>query len=191
RVGRELTRTPFLPRTVNLLRPPPRRTGEHEAFFRAPVNFSADENALVFDASTMDLPLVTADAALHTALLQRSEAILNALPSSDRFVRNVRVAVIKSLQSGKGTALEHLAADLEMSERTLQRRLAENATTLSELVDSVRHELALSYLADDISAMEVAYLLGFSEAAAFQRAFKRWTGTSLKEFRARAREARS
>lgn len=191
RVGRELTRTPFLPRMVHLLRPPPRQTDQHQKFFRAPVIFSAEENALVFDASTLDLPLVTADAALHAALLQRSEAILNALPSSDRFVRTVRVTVIKSLQSGKGTSLEHLAATLEMSARTLQRRLAENTTTLSELVDSVRHELALSYLADDISALEVAYLLGFSEAAAFQRAFKRWTGASLKELRARRRAERS
>ena len=189
RVGRELTGTPFLPREVKLLRLAPRERGEHENFFRAPVNFSSGENALIFDAATLDLPLVTADAALHLALLQRSEAILNALPSSDRFVRNVRVALIKSLQSGTGTSLEVLAGLLDLSVRTLQRRLSENATTHSDIVDSVRHELALSYLADDVSSIEVAYLLGFSEAAAFHRAFKRWTGTTLKEFRAGSHDA--
>jgi AraC-like DNA-binding protein len=190
RVGRELTKTPFLPRAVNLLRLAPRVRGDHERFFCAPVHFSSDENALVFDAATLDLPLVTADPELHAALLQRTETILNALPSSDRFLRTVRVALIKSLQSGTGTSLEVLARMLDMSVRTLQRRLSENATTQSELVDSVRHELALSYIADDVSSIEVAYLLGFSEAAAFHRAFKRWTGTTLREFRAQRREAK-
>ena len=187
-VGRELTGTPFLPREVRLTRDPPKISGDHERVFRAPVHFSSTENVIVFDAAQLDLPLMTADAELHAALMQRTEAILAALPSSDRFLRTVRVALIKSLQSGRGTSLETLGSELEMSVRTLQRRLGENATTHSDLVDQVRHELALSYLADDISAIEIAYLLGFSEAAVLHRAFKRWTGTTLKEFRARQRD---
>jgi AraC-like DNA-binding protein len=189
RTGRELTGTPFLPREVRLTRDPPKIPGDHERIFRAPVHFSSSANEIAFEMATLDLPLVTADADLHAALMQRTETILAALPTSDRFLRTVRVALIKSLQSGRGTSLEALGRALELSVRTLQRRLTENATTHSDLVDQVRHELALSYLADDTSSIEIAYLLGFSEAAAFHRAFKRWTGTTLKEFRARERDA--
>jgi len=73
-----------------------------------------------------------------------------------------------------------------MSERTLQRRLKDEGTTFAVLVDEVRTDLARMYLADDrLAVYEVAFLLGFSEPSAFNRAFKRWLGTSPREYRQR------
>lgn len=187
RVGRELTGTPFVPREVRLTRAPPRETADFETFYRAPVHFSSSEDAIVFDLATRDLPLVTADAELHAALERRTEEMLAALPG-DRFVQRARIAIVRLLRAGNGASLAALAEALEVSERTLQRRLREGKTSHSDLVDSVRHELALRCIADDLGTTEIAYLLGFSEATAFHRAFKRWTGTTLTEHRARLRK---
>jgi AraC-like DNA-binding protein len=71
-----------------------------------------------------------------------------------------------------------------MSPRTLQRHLSEEGTGFSELLDALRHELALEYVRDMQRPLgEVAYLLGYSELSAFLRAFKRWTGKTPSDLR--------
>jgi AraC-like DNA-binding protein len=86
-------------------------------------------------------------------------------------------------------SLERVAEHLGLSARTLQRKLQDLGTTHNELVDQIRHELATRYLAEkEMAICEVAYLLGFSEPSSFHRAFKRWTGTTPKDYRLRLRE---
>jgi AraC-like DNA-binding protein len=81
-------------------------------------------------------------------------------------------------------SIEHLAPRLGVSVRSLQRRLREAGTSYKQVLDQVRHDLALRYLtAGELSIGEVAFLLGFSEPSAFHRAFKRWTGSTPGEFR--------
>jgi AraC-like DNA-binding protein len=86
---------------------------------------------------------------------------------------------------GEGDAtLAGVAKALKMSERSLQRRLADEGATFDALLDDVRRQLSLRYLADPaIAVSEVAYLLGYSEPSPFHRAFKRWTGTTPTEAR--------
>jgi AraC-like DNA-binding protein len=77
------------------------------------------------------------------------------------------------------------ARKLHMSRRTLQRLLQDEGTTFTALVDGVRHQLATRYLCEPaIAIAEVAFLLGFSEASAFHRAFKRWEGRTPSAYRA-------
>ncbi len=72
-----------------------------------------------------------------------------------------------------------IAQRLGVSVRSLTRHLAEEGTTFSETLDSMRNRLALRYLADErISLQQIAWLLGYSEVGAFNHAFKRWFGTS-------------
>ena len=77
------------------------------------------------------------------------------------------------------------AAALELSPRALSRRLAERGTTFSKIVDDTRRELALGYISDAaLTLVDVAYLCGFSEQSAFNRAFERlWTGVPPGEYR--------
>ena len=79
-----------------------------------------------------------------------------------------------------------VAAELNMSSKTLERRLADRSTTFSALLDDVRGGLAKRYLTDtDFRLEQIAYLTGYSEPAALVRAFRRWTGTTPMQFRAK------
>ena len=74
-----------------------------------------------------------------------------------------------------------------MSGRTLRRRLADEGTSYHAIADEVRHGLAVAYLGDArISVTEIAFLLGFADAAAFNKAFRRWAGASPTEVRKRS-----
>lgn len=85
-----------------------------------------------------------------------------------------------------------MAAELHLSERTLQRRLAEHKLNFTELLDAVRRESALQYLREKrVSVDEVAFLLGFATPNSFFRAFKRWTGTTPQGWRLAAPAAAS
>jgi AraC-like DNA-binding protein len=81
--------------------------------------------------------------------------------------------------------VEVIASRLGTSPRTLQRRLREEEqTSHKQLLDEIRHALALRYLdTEGLSIGEAAFLLGFSEPSAFHRAFKRWTGATPGAYR--------
>ena len=71
-----------------------------------------------------------------------------------------------------------------MSSRTLRRRLADQGSVFKELVEDIRHKLALHYVHDrNISLKQVAYLLGYADLAALNHAFRRWTGSSPSDYR--------
>jgi AraC-like DNA-binding protein len=77
-----------------------------------------------------------------------------------------------------------VAQQLGMSSRSLTRHLADEGTTFGEILEQVRQRLAARYLADDrMSVQQIAWLLGYSEVAAFNHAYKRWTGTAPRRTR--------
>jgi AraC-like DNA-binding protein len=82
--------------------------------------------------------------------------------------------------------VETIAARLGISRQTLFRKLKAEGATYEKVLDELRHQLAVDYLSGKkVSVKQTAYLVGFSDAAAFSRAFKRWTGTGPREMRAR------
>ncbi len=82
-----------------------------------------------------------------------------------------------------GLTVETVAAQFRMSERTLRRRLREEATSYQEILDDVRAELARHYLTKEKrEIVEVALLLGFSDQSAFTKAFRRWIGQTPADF---------
>ena len=79
---------------------------------------------------------------------------------------------------------EIVASELNLSPRTLQRRLNEQNSSVTKIVDSTRHQLSVSCLEQKhLSIKEVAYSLGFNDPSNFLRAFRRWEGITLKEHR--------
>jgi AraC-like DNA-binding protein len=82
--------------------------------------------------------------------------------------------------------LTRVAKKIAMSPRTLQRQLKEHGVDFKRLMDDTRRRFALTYLKDRRTTLtEIAFLLGYSELSAFNRAFRRWTGSTPLDYRRR------
>lgn len=148
------------------------------------MRFGQPSHRLVFDAGILDLPLVGADPAAAELLRAQCDRELAAVAETSGFVGLVRATV-----AGGGDGfrpLEDVARAMRVSTRTLKRRLAEQGTSFSEVLDEVRRQRALLLLDDRRLALgDVADRLGYSDVANFTRAFRRWTGQTPAAFRQR------
>lgn len=146
--------------------------------FDAPVRFESTHTAVVFPAAFLDLPLAQADAQLRQLLDAQAERQLQELREHAPELVAVATATRRAVESGRYT-LAAVARELGCSPRTLQRLLARHGTTFQTVLDETRRRLAEELIrAPHVSLAEVAFVLGYSEQSAFQRAFKRWTGYS-------------
>lgn len=147
------------------------------------VTFSAPFLGFAFDKSFLRAPLRLADSKLHQVLKQHAQQLLNELPKAQTWTERVRTLVTQELSGGNPTA-SHIAQKLGLSSRTLGRKLEREGTTFSELFDDLRRRLAMQYVGSrDLNLSEVALLLGFSQTAAFHRAFRRWTDRTPLQYR--------
>jgi len=161
----------------------------HEQWFRCPVAWGGAQFEIAFDAAVVDRPLPRNDSRIFAYLAQQAERLLTAVPHDHTTAASVRREVALALPSGEPQQTQ-VSKRLAMSARTMQRRLASEGLTFANIVDAVRRERAELLLSDvRLTASEVAFLLGFSEPAAFFRAFRRWTGQTPQQWRARARDA--
>ncbi len=141
-------------------------------------------NAVTISSEHVDAPVPSADPALSRVIERHAEELLAKLPQrTERTTDRVQHLLSRALGEGEVT-LAAMARRLRMSERSLQRKLADEDASFDALLDAMRRDLALRYLADPkIGIAEVAYLLGYSEPCPFHRAFKRWTGSTPSEAR--------
>jgi AraC-like DNA-binding protein len=187
--ARRMTRTQVIPLGVDLRGPMPAHRARLEAFFKVPLTHGQESDALLF--STLDLarPLVSSSSELAGLLGPRAEQLLVESGSQDA-TEQVR-AVLRRMLTGDEPSMETVAQALGTSERSLQRRLAEAGTSFVALLGEVRRELACERLVHtDMEVAELSFLLGFSDASAFHRAFKRWEGVTPLEYRRAARARR-
>jgi AraC-like DNA-binding protein len=152
------------------------RSGEHERIFGCPVRFGAPDNAVKFAADDLRRRLRTADSQLLAYLESWAEERLAALAPSRSFADDVRLAVRDCLDHEHSVEIGAVARRLGTSPRSLQRRLLEQGVTFRTLVDAIRRHRAAALLGADASISDVADRLGYSDARAFRRAFRRWTG---------------
>jgi AraC-like DNA-binding protein len=156
---------------------PPYRA-EYERIFQAPLAFGSDKNALLLDPAFPFLKQPAVNRYVFGALSERANALLKELEASKSIRSRVESHLMPILHTGDAN-MEAAAARMGLGRRTLQRRLGEEGTTFEKVLDALRHKLALHYLSGKkVSVNETAYLVGFSDPAAFSRAFRRWTGTS-------------
>lgn len=148
-------------------------TAAYADVFRAPVTFGAPVDELELDRAQLDLPLASADPIVAETLEARV-AQLTAAPAASPIAERVRGAVAALV--ARPISPELVARRLGISARTLRRQLEHDGVTLRALVDEVRRARAEALLAAGTSVKETAFAVGFSEASAFSRAYKRWTG---------------
>jgi len=158
-----------VPVVVEYAFPEPANAAFYEQTFGCPVHFGRRHNVMEFSDS--DLVDALTPAAQASPVLER---LAHAAPPS--FTARVQEILAAMLPKGPPHR-DAVAARLMMSERTLQRRLAEEGTSFTSLVDDTRRELARQSLeAGDLSLKMLSFQLGFSEPSAFYRACKRWFG---------------
>jgi AraC-like DNA-binding protein len=160
----------------------PAYADEYERILRLPIRFDAGEDGVLFPISMMDSLNPSADAALRQLLEGYAADQLAKIPTSAQFSQRIRACILSMLPLG-GLTADTVAAQFSMSNRTLRRRLQQEATSYQEILDDVRAELAGHYLAKEKRGIdEVAFLLGFSDPSAFTKAFRRWTGQTPANF---------
>ena len=155
-----------------------------EKYFGGPVLFGAARNAITFRRSDMDLPCVRADERLLGVLTTYCDELLANRTKAGDFKTEVESHVVRLLPSGTVNA-DTVAMEFGMSPRTFARRLKQQGLTFGRLLDNMRHSLAFQYLKEpSFRPSQIAYLLGYSEPAAFNNAFRRWAGKSPSSYRA-------
>jgi AraC-like DNA-binding protein len=183
RMCRSLIGREFSPLSIELRRPRPVVITDFERLWRAPLRFNAEHNRLRFDPASIERVLDSG----NPELARLSDAVsARYLARIDRHNMEARVRSVltQRLQHGEPTE-EEVAEILNVSARTLQRKLGESGTTFRKIVDETRHAQALAYFGmPQMSVNEVTRLLGFSCSSSFTRAFRRWTGLSPSEWRA-------
>jgi AraC-like DNA-binding protein len=171
---------------VSLTREPDDRAAFEEAL-GCPVRVSASWSGFALSAEAWHLPLRRRDPVLQGVLESHAAEVLARIPSGDDVVTELRRILARRVAGGD-TRVSAVARDLATSVRTLQRRLAETGLSYQELLDRSRCEAAERHLRDpSLSISEIAWLLGYSEASAFHRAFRRWQGVSPQAFREQRR----
>jgi AraC-like DNA-binding protein len=165
----------------------PDDVAEIEEVLGCPVYTGASWNGWALSRETCQIPLRRRDATLGRLLQRQADEALARLPSMEGVALDVRRA-LASRVGGGDTRIQAIARELAVSARTLQRRLAASGISYQQLLDVVRKDAAGRYLAESpLAISEVAYLLGYSEPAAFNRAFRRWHHETPQAFRHRQR----
>ncbi|HTV63626.1 MAG TPA: AraC family transcriptional regulator [Verrucomicrobiae bacterium] len=183
-IARKGTDGQITPLRVELTRAP-RHRELLENHFGCRVRFKAARNALVFRGNDLDRPFVTHNEDLLAVVGPQLEAELQARNQSADVGEQVKHTLKRSL-AGKRPTLQHVARELRMSARTLQRRLTGAGVTFQQLVENTRRELARHYLKHStVELNEAAYLLGYEDGNSFFRAFHQWEGASPGEWRSR------
>ncbi len=178
---RQITSARYTPAKVEFVRKPPRHAQAYEAFFGCPVQFGCQRNTLSTLAAWQDfrLPLANRNAfRLAETLLAKEAERFDLMPELGVSVAR---AIGRSLP--KVPDLAQVASSLNLSERTLRRKLAQTGLNFRQLLDESRKAKTFDLMASENPRFaEIAAATGFSDPRAFTRAFKRWTGRPPSQF---------
>jgi AraC-like DNA-binding protein len=168
---------------VHVTHAPPPYRAEYERVLRVPVRFESTKNAIALDHAWLTTKVALQPHYVFGILSEHAEKLLKNLQDSKTTRGRVEHLLMPLLHTGD-ISMDKIAETMATSRQTLFRKLKDEGTTFEKVLDELRHKLALHYLSGKkVSISETAYLVGFSEAAAFSRAFKRWTGKSPREAR--------
>lgn len=162
----------------------PWHQAEYRLMFPCPAQFELPYNRLVFDAALLDAPVVQTPETLHAHLKRAPLDWFTRQAYYQVYTRRVMDYLEKQPAFLANADITSAAKALHLTERTLRRKLLTEGTRFQSLKEGMRRDLALHYLNQPMLPIaQIAQQLGFSEASAFTRAFKHWTGTSPKTYR--------
>ena len=170
---------------VQVTHPAPAHRDAYDRIWQVPTTFACARNAIQVDPRWLTVTIQPESRYIFGVLTDRADALLADLNRSQSTSGQVKSLLMPILHTGTAS-VDTIATKLGMSRQTLFRKLRAEGVTYEKVLDELRHTLALHYLSGEkVSVNETAYLVGFSEPAAFSRAFKRWTGRSPRDVRGR------
>jgi AraC-like DNA-binding protein len=160
----------------------PSYRSEYERIFRIPVVFSSDENAVRLDESVFpSIKPAPSSRYVQDLLRHQADTMLAELDRA-RSTRNRVESLLMPLLPQGDVSIDAVGSQMGLSRQTLFRRLRDEGVTFAQVLDELRHRLAMHYLtANNASVSQTAHLVGYSDASAFSRAFKRWTGRNPRD----------
>jgi len=172
----------FHPSSISLTHSEPEDSSEFYALFECPISFNATDNRFNIPKNVANKALISS----NPQLAQISDQIIIetlAKLVKDDIVTQVKAEVLNQLPSGNVTDAT-IANAINTSQRSLQRKLQQEGTSFKSILTDLRLELAKKYIKNsNLSLMDVAFMLGFSEYSSFSRAFKNWTGMNPSNYR--------
>ncbi len=178
-----LVRQKNRPIAVYLEYPRPERFMEYEKQFNCMVKFSQPYNAIIIDKQLMQQKIITSNYTLLQILVRYAHKQLEEIEQRSNFSSKVRHSILNMIKPQFPT-IEQVAKNLNMSVRTLQRKLKGENYTFKKLLEELKQKLALDYLTNPkLTIKEIAYLLDYADSSTFIRTFKRWKGVSPSVYR--------
>lgn len=188
-ISQEVSTARFHASAIYFKHAAPATTVAHEKHFGCAVHFDTAMDALLVSHELMRTPNRLGDPAIAKFFDAHLDDEVSKFDEEASLERRVRTQVSRALSQGIPT-LSEIAAQFSMSGRTLQRRLSDQGHSFQTIVDESRRELAERLLRETSYPLaEVAFLTGFSEQSAFNRAFKRWAGQTPRSFRVKVHPA--
>ena len=185
RICRVLTGQNLVPQYFSIAHYRSEGISEMARFVGTKVEFGADKDEFALNLDARELLLIHSDTHLNDLLLKYCEAALADRRGDMSQLRTRVENAISSLLPHGRVLVEDIARSLGMSERTLARRLSDEGSNFTEILQQLRRDLAVRFLDDrKLHASKIAWLLGFHEVSAFTHACKRWTGKTPREMRA-------
>src|ERR1700731_552266 len=160
----------------------PRAAKNDVRIFGCPVLYGQPENKILFDRNWLGRTPNFGNEVTYSEVLQLCDKLLTELELNTGMAGKVRKIFLACL--GQPTSFDLIAERLGMSSRTLRRKLEQEGTSFRELIDELRAQGAIKYVRDtDLTVEDIAFALGFSDAAAFRHAFRRGPKRAPHEYR--------
>ena len=175
-------RQPLQPVHIRLIHNSVNRRDIYERHFGCPVSFAAPAAEVQIDAARLDETLPLSDNETSSICQQQCRLLLARMQSGSTYVDKVRQLIVA--RPGYFPDIDYVAEKLNMTSRTLRRKLSREGSSYQDILAEVRYELAREYLATSTLPLEeISQLLGYSAPGNFSNAFKRWHGASPREYR--------
>lgn len=184
--GQGSMRMPLEPLHIQIMHGREDQIEAYTEHFGCPVSLSVRCSELHIDATSLDVPMPLGDAETSASCQQQCGMLLARMQGGSSFINRVRQLILA--RPGYFPDIENVAEWLSMTSRTLRRRLTVEGSSYQAILAEVRYELAREYLATSTLPLEeISHLLGYSAPGNFSNAFKRWHGSSPREFRQESR----
>lgn len=177
-----LTGKSLCPIRINFTQKCPKNTNEYQRVLKGNLFFEQKENSLIFKVSDFNLPVIGYNQFLMQTFEQLLQELLQKIQNQERTENKVKKTILQHFKQ-QIPQLDQISAHLHMTNRSLQRKLKEEGTNFQEISEEIRKVLAIDLIRyKQFNINEIAYMLGYTEASTFRRAFKRWTGKAPKSY---------